>query len=87
MCAKDVFMGIGNAGQRRLPARRDAPVGGLGPGQGLILGTVVSVEPRDLQPLLNAITVEPRYQRVATVTEFVRFTNPTAIYPNSILAR
>jgi cell shape-determining protein MreC len=38
--------------------------------QGMILGTVASVEPKDLQPLLNSITVRPRFhaQRVASVT-------------------
>jgi cell shape-determining protein MreC len=38
--------------------------------QGLIIGTVVSVVPKDLQPLLSAITVRPRFQaqRVGAVT-------------------
>jgi hypothetical protein len=36
----------------------------------MILGRVMSVEPKDLQPLLNQITVRPRFhpQRVASVT-------------------
>jgi hypothetical protein len=38
--------------------------------QGMMLGRVMSVEPKDLQPLLNQITVRPRFhpQRVASVT-------------------
>lgn len=38
--------------------------------QGMIVGEVESIEPKDLQPLRNAITVRPRYQanRVASVT-------------------
>jgi cell shape-determining protein MreC len=38
--------------------------------QGMILGTVVSAAPKDLQPLLNSITVRPRFgaHRVASVT-------------------
>ena len=38
--------------------------------QGMILGRVTAVEPKDLQPLLNQITVRPRFhaQRVASVT-------------------
>ncbi len=44
-----------------------------GSAQGLIIGTVERIEPKDLQPLLNSITVRPRYQarRVGTVTVLV----------------
>ena len=56
--AKDVFMGIGNAGQRRLLARRDAPVRSLGLGQGLVFsqrdkaiqGGVESFTAREAEP-------------------------------------
>ena len=38
--------------------------------QGMIVGFVESVEPKDLQPLLSSVTVRPRYhpQRLASVT-------------------
>jgi cell shape-determining protein MreC len=38
--------------------------------QGMILGTVASVAPEDLQPLLNVVTVRPRFgvHRVSSVT-------------------
>jgi len=44
--------------------------------QGLIIGTVEDVQPKDLQPLLSAITVRPRYQaqRVSAVTLVVERT-------------
>ncbi len=38
--------------------------------QGLIIGNVTAVEPKDLQPLLNTVTVQPKYEarHVASVT-------------------
>ncbi len=41
--------------------------------QGLIIGVVETVEPKDLQPLLNTITVRPRFhaRRVASVTVII----------------
>jgi cell shape-determining protein MreC len=38
--------------------------------QGMIIGTVDSVEPKELQPLLNTVAVRPRFhaQRVASMT-------------------
>jgi len=52
--------------------------------QGLIIGTVTSIEPKDLQPLLNTVTVRPKFQarRVATVTVIIeRFTEPAGAAP------
>ncbi len=41
--------------------------------QGLIIGMVDTVEPKDLQPLLNTVTVRPRFKarRVASVTVII----------------
>ncbi len=47
--------------------------------QGLIIGYVTSVEPKDLQPLLNTVTVRPKFRasHVASVTVLIeRFTEP-----------
>ncbi|MCH7797466.1 MAG: hypothetical protein IID28_03340 [Planctomycetes bacterium] len=51
-----------------------------GSAQGLIIGEVRSVVPRDLQPLLNAVTVRPRYhaQRVTSMTVIVERYAPAA---------
>ncbi len=53
-------------------------------GQGLIIGTVTSIEPKDLQPLLNTVTVRPTYRasHVASVTVLIeRFTAPAGADP------
>ena len=47
--------------------------------QGLIIGYVTSVKPKDLQPLLNTVTVRPKFRAhlVASVTVLIeRFTEP-----------
>lgn len=52
--------------------------------QGLVIGNVTSVEPKDLQPLLNTVTVRPKFpaRRVASVTVIIeRFTEPAGAAP------
>ena len=52
--------------------------------QGLVIGYVWSVEPKDLQPLLNRVTVRPKFhgRRVASVTVIIeRFTEPVGAGP------
>ncbi len=52
--------------------------------QGLIIGMVDTLEPKDLQPLLNIVTVRPRFQarRVASVTVIIeRFANRSGDAP------
>ncbi len=52
--------------------------------QGLIIGTVTSIEPKDLQPLLNTVTVRPTFRasHVASVTVLIeRFTAPAGAAP------
>jgi cell shape-determining protein MreC len=52
--------------------------------QGLVIGNVTSVEPKDVNPLLNTVTVEPRYRarQVASVTVIIeRFTEPAGAGP------
>ena len=52
--------------------------------QGLIIGTVAAVEPRDLQPLLNTVTVRPRFhaRRVVSVTVIIeRFADRPGVAP------
>ena len=52
--------------------------------QGLIIGYVTSVEPKDLQPLLNTVTVRPKFRahQVASVTVLIeRFTEPVGAGP------
>ncbi len=52
--------------------------------QGLIIGNVTSVEPKDLQPLLNTVTVQPKFhaRHVASVTVIIeRFTEPGGAGP------
>lgn len=52
--------------------------------QGLIIGTVTSIEPKDLQPLLNRVTVRPKFRahQVASVTVLIeRFTEPAGAGP------
>lgn len=52
--------------------------------QGLIIGNVTSVEPKDLNPLLNTVIVEPKYRarQVASVTVIIeRFSEPAGAGP------
>ena len=55
-----------------------------GTAQGLIIGEVESVVPKDLQPLRNAVTVRPKYdaQRVAKMTVIIeRYAAPAGDAP------
>jgi cell shape-determining protein MreC len=52
--------------------------------QGLVIGIVKSVEPKDVNPLLNTVTVEPMYgpRQVTSVTVIIeRLTEPAGVGP------
>ncbi len=52
--------------------------------QGLIIGAIATIEPKDLQPLLNTVTVRPRFhaRRVVSVTVIIeRFADRPGVAP------